>query len=157
MSLRDHVHTLLQHIAAELPPGALEGPLALDDNNECFLALEADLLVVLSLEDDISALIVTVPVGPLPDGPARETLLLEMMRGNYCWNLTQGGTLSVDRETGLICLNYLIALPLAVPEQMPEIVNKLISVVKYWRREAAEINEVAAGDAPAMETMMMRA
>lgn len=157
MNLREHTHALLQEIAAELPQGALEGALELDDNNECFLALEDDLLVVLSLEDDISALIISLPVGPLPEGPARETVLLEMMRGNYCWNLTQGGTLSVDRETGLICLNYLVTLPLAEPGQMPEIVNKLISVVKYWRREAAEITEVAAGDGPSMETMMMRA
>ncbi len=157
MNIRDHAQELLQQIAEELPPDALESALAFDDNDECFIALGDDLLVTLLLDEEIRALTLTLPVRPLPEDETRETVLLELMQGNYSWSLTEGGTLGVDRESGLICLSYLVPLPLAEPAQMPQIVNKLVSVVLHWRREIAELTALADGGLDLVSEQLLRA
>lgn len=159
MNLRDHTNTLLRRIAEELPSAAAAGgSFELDQNDEFFLTLDDSLLVMFYLEEESSSLILNVPVGALPEGPERETVLLETMRANYSWNLTEGGTLGLDAETNLICLSYLVALPLAEEAQIPMIVSKLLAVTLHWRRVLAEIHEAESdGSVADMPMTMLRA
>ncbi len=144
MNLRDHTHTLLARLADELPTAAAAGgAFELDQNDEFFLTLEEKLLVMFYLEEETRSLILNLPVGPLPEGSARETVLLEALRANYCWNQTEGATLGLDAETNLLCLSYLVPLPLAEPAQMPMIVSKLVAVTLHWQSTLQEIQEAA--------------
>lgn len=158
MNLRDHTNALLSRLSEDLPSAAASGEaFELDMNDEFFLTLEEKLLVMFYLEEETSSLILNVPVGPLPEGPSRETVLLEALRGNYCWNQTEGGTLGVDAETNLLCLSYLVPLPLAEPAQMPMIVSKLVAATLHWQGMLQEIQEAAAEESSdtGLETMTM--
>lgn len=142
MDIREHANQLFAAIAKELPLDAdARAAFVLDANNECFLTLEERLVVMFYLDEDLSAFIINLPLGALPQDKSREQVMLELLCGNYSWNLTEGGTLGVDRATGVISLSYLVPLPLTEPTQMPRIVEKLASVADHWQRTLKEISE----------------
>lgn len=148
MNIRDHAESLLQTIANDLPEGLLtEGALKFDDNDECLFTLNHRIPLMIYLEEGSRSLILNAPIGLLPTGPAREAMMLEMLHANYCWNMTEGGTLGVDRTTGLICISYLVALPLEDPTQMPAIINKLAGVAQHWQHSLQERCEDDAAEA----------
>jgi hypothetical protein len=157
MNLHEHTNTLLQRISEDLSPGALSGdPLKLDDNNEVFITLDEKLMLMIYLDEEVSSLILNLPLGKLPQDPSRESIMLELLRANYCWNLTQGGTLGIDRDTDVICLSYLIDLPLAEPAQMSVIISKLAAVSQHWQGVIAEMSN-GETSSPAPESNMLRA
>jgi hypothetical protein len=132
MDLRAHANLLLENLAAHLhqPDHAL----ALDDNTECFLTFESGVVVMFYFEPEIGALIINLPIAKMPQTARREEVALELLFGNYSWNLTEGGTLGVDRTTGMIALSYLIPLPLEHAAQLSHIVQKLAGVAGHWIR-----------------------
>lgn len=140
MDLPAHVNQLLATVSEAL---GLTGGSAyrLDKGNECILALEKSLMFMFYLEESTHSLIINLPISPLPTGPEREEVLMELMAGNYCWNRTEGGTFGLDESTGFLCLNYLVPLPLDPPEQIKGIVEKLADVVTHWRRELPTLAE----------------
>lgn len=141
MNTQDHAALLLEKIAGELPLSEAErADVKLDENNEFFLTLEDRIVVMFYLDEDINAFILNLPLGSLPQDETREEVMLELLCGNYSWNLTEGGTLGVDRATGIISLSYLVSLPLAEPEQMPRIIEKLAAVADHWMRTLKEIS-----------------
>lgn len=157
MNIREHAESLLQTIASELPEGLItEGALKFDDNDECLFTLDNRVPLMMYLEEESRSLILNAPIGLLPTGPAREEMMLEMLQANYCWNMTEGGTLGVDRGTGLICISYLVALPLEEPTQMPAIINKLAGVAQHWQHTLQEITETdeANTEAPSSSAMI---
>ena len=156
MNIREHTNLLLQKIAEELPPEAFaDHSPELDNNDEFSLTLDDKITFLFYLEEDSRSLILNLPLAKLPDSPSRETIMLELLRANYCWNLTEGGTLGVDSETSVICLSYLVPLPLEVPEQMPQIISKLAAVAQHCQRTLEEMNVDEESDTPAFD--MLRA
>lgn len=140
MDLHAHVNQMLVTVSTAL---GLTGGAAfnLDPGNECIMALEQNLMFMFYLEESTQSLIINLPVAPLPTGPEREEVLMELMAANYCWNRTEGGTFGLDESTGFLCLNYLVPLPLDPPDQIKGIVEKLADVVTHWRRELPTLAE----------------
>lgn len=140
MDLHAHVNQMLATVSTAL---GLTGGAAftLDPGNECIMALEQNLMFMFYLEESTQSLIINLPIAPLPAGPEREEVLMELMAGNYCWNRTEGGTFGLDESTGFLCLNYLVSLPLDPPSQIKGIVEKLADVVAHWRRELPTLAE----------------
>jgi hypothetical protein len=155
MNIRDHAQTLLQHVASEFPQETAPHDLQFDQNDECFLTIDDNLAILMFLDEESRSLTLTLPIVTLPEGSAREAVMLELLRGNYSWSVTEGGTLGVDRETDLVCVSYLVPLPLAEAAQMPVILNKLISVVLHWRREIQVIAAGAEAQPDSLETVTM--
>ncbi len=157
MNIREHAESLLQSIANALPEGLVtQGVLRFDANDECLLTLDGRIPIMMYLEEESSALILNSPLGLLPSGQAREAVMLKLLRANYCWNQTEGGTLGVDEGTGLVCMSYLVALPLAEPGQMPDILTKLAGIAAHWQQVLQEMSEDDAelDEAPAGGTMI---
>lgn len=147
MNLHQHTNELLQRIAEDLNPGVLDGDqFKLTEDNQCFFTLDEKIVVMVYLDDATSTLILTLPIAKLPGGVSRGAVMLELLSANYCWNLTQGGTLGLDRTTDLICLNYLIDLPLTELSQMPQIISKVAAVTQYWTTVIAEMTDDAEID-----------
>lgn len=119
--------------------------LEFDGNAECVLAFGERFAVVLALDTELGAIIVTVPIAPLPGDGSIVEVMSEMLCGNYAWNLTEGGTLAVDRATSLIVLNYLIPLPLDPPESAGAILAKLLDVCDYWDRKIHSLAQTGGG------------
>ena len=138
MEILSHANALLAKLSEQLPvdPGG-SGGFELDNNNEFFLSLGDRIAVMFYLDEDINAFILNLPLGPVPATPDRERVMLNLLCANYSWNLTEGGTLGVDRETGQITLGYLLPLPMAFPGQIIRVVEKLAAVADYWIRELA--------------------
>lgn len=148
MDLPSHVNGLLESVADHLGLSGGKG-LSLDKNNECILALEPNLLVMFYLEERTGDMIVNLPVAPLPAGPEREEILMELLGANYCWARTEGATFGLDQGTGFLCLTYLVALPLDPVGQIKTILEKLLDVVAHWRKEIPALAEAWEGRAPA--------
>jgi hypothetical protein len=147
MNVHQHAEKLLQKIAHELPlDQAARAGLVLDGNRECFLTLEPGLLVMFYLDEASQAFIINLPLGALPPPPLRETLMFELLCGNYSWNQTEGGTLGIDRQTEIVTLSYLVEIPMAEPDQFPRIIEKLAGVAKHWKRIKQRIGSEAATD-----------
>ncbi len=155
MNLRDQANDLLKVLASELPAGLApaDADFSLDGNDEFFLTLEDRIVVMFYLEEELNSFILTLPIAKLGDGPLREEILLELMKANFAWNMTEGGTLGLDKTTNLICLSYLVPLPLDQPTQIATIVNKLASVQQHWERALKEMQgegegATGGGDSP---------
>lgn len=159
MNTRDQANQLLSHLAAELPPEIFaNSPAEFDNDNQFYLTLDENLAFIFYLDEDNRAVIINVPIASLPEsGAVRDEIMIELLHANYGWSLTEGGTLSVDAGTNLICLGYLVALPLEVPEQMPQIVSKLAAVAQHWQRTLAEMTADDSGEADTSMAGMMRA
>lgn len=158
MNLHEHTNELLQRVAEDILPDALSGdPLKLTDENQCILTLDEKIIVMIYLDETTSTLILTVPITKLPQDVSRGAIMLELLRANYCWNLTQGGTLGIDRTTDLICLNYMVDLPLAEPAQMPQIISKLAAVSQHWMNVIADMSSDTEDAIPADAGSMIRA
>lgn len=140
MDLREHVHQLLGLVSETLGLAG-GGTLALDQHNECILALSEDLLFIFYLEESTQMLLINIPVAPLPPAPAREEVLMELMGANYCWSRTEGGTFGLDQDTGFICLSYPVELPLEPRDLIKTIIEKLANVVGHWRKEVPALAE----------------
>ena len=125
--------------------GAEGTKLEFDGNGECVLAVAGRFAVVLALDTELSAIIVTIPIAPLPEDGSILEVMSEMLCGNYAWNLTEGGTLAVDRATSLVVLNYLVPLPLEAPESAGDILAKLLDVCDYWERKIRSLAQSGDG------------
>ena len=113
--------------------------LEFDDNSECVLAIADRFAVFLYLDTDISAIIITLPIAPLPEDESIERVMTELLCGNYAWTLTEGGTLGIDRETSLITLSYLVPLPLDPPDMAEDILVKLLNAADFWDRKIKDL------------------
>lgn len=112
--------------------------LQFDENNACTVTIDDKFVVLMYLDALVTrSLILNLPLGYLPHNAQREPLLYRLMAGNYCWGLTEGGTLGLDEASDQISLCYLVPLPLAAPEQIVDIIRKLTAVGTYWMAQLA--------------------
>jgi len=125
--------------------GAEGTKLGFDANGECVLAFGGRFAVVLALDTEIGAIIATIPIAQLPEGDSLTEVMAELLCGNYAWNLTEGGTLAVDRATSLVVLNYLVPLPLEAPQSAGDILAKLLDVCDYWERKIRSLAQSGGG------------
>jgi hypothetical protein len=128
--------------------------LEFDRHNECIIKWEDRFTLMFYLDEEIGAIIVNVPLGTLPADESRLEVMFELLAANYSWNLTEGGTLGVDRETGIIALSYLVDLPLEPISASEAIIAKLINVSDYWDRKIKSIAGAYAPAAPPPEGLV---
>lgn len=141
MDIRDHGDALLQSLAEVLPLDD-KSKLVFDENNECFLTLDHRIVLMFYLDEEIDTIIINILLGVLPEDDSREEIMFELLCANYCWNLTEGGTLGVDKETAVISMSYPVQLPLDPPTVFEEIIAKLVNAADFWISKLKEI----AGD-----------
>jgi hypothetical protein len=146
MDIRKHGNMLLQSLAPILEiTGRDKEEMVFDRNNECFLTFEDKIVLMFYLDEDLNTIIINSLLGILPQDDSREEIMYELLCGNYCWNLSEGGTLGVDRETAVITLGYFVDLPLEPVELFEEIIAKLVNVTDYWIKKLSEIQDDYAG------------
>ena len=150
---------VLAHLAEALQ---LE-KLSFDDNQECVVTIDEKYVALMYLDaQDTRSIIINIPLGYLPKNSQREPLLLKLMSGNYCWSLTEGGTLGVDQSTNQISLCYLVPLPLPDAADIVGIMQKLVAVSNYWMGKITEActegvqNNSVPYQNPMSEMMMLR-
>ena len=136
MDIIEHGNILLQSLSHALKlEGEDRAKLVFNDDNECFISFEDRIVLIMYLDEEIRAIIVTISLGNIPLDDSREEMMYEMLCANYAWNMTDGGTLGIDKETGVMAMSYLITLPLEDVEQFEEIVSKLINVADFWMKK----------------------
>jgi len=146
MDLRSHANQLLAGAAETLKLERLE----FNERDECIVTFDERVVVLFSLDlEDLNGIVINVLLGALPPEGKREAVMTELLSGNYCWARTEGGTIGVDRATGVITLSYLVELPLEVPEQFSDICAKLLNVADYWMRKIEETGGIAPETVPA--------
>lgn len=135
---REQASELLSLITAALPM-ATEGegsePLTWDENDQCALTFDDTIAVVMSLNEVVEAIFMVWILGELPTDPqARVDALQELLEANHEWNLTEGGTLGLDAETGAVTLSYRVDLPLDEPAVIQDIIAKLYNIGQHWQK-----------------------
>jgi hypothetical protein len=147
MELREHANQLLASAAEVLK---LEN-LQLDQRDECIVTFDDRIVTIFSLDtDSLNSLVINVVLGTLPEGPGKTELMYELLAGNYCWSLTEGGVIGIDKSTGVIALSYLVELPMETPGQFPDVCAKLLNVADYWMRKIDELGGVTTDAGAAM-------
>ena len=142
MDIQEHATQLLQSLAPILElTGKEKDAMIFDRNNECFLTFEEKIVLMLYLDEERNTIIINTLLGILPEDDSREEIMFELLCGNYCWNLSEGGTLGIDKETAVISLGYFVELPLDSIPLFSEIIGKLINVSDFWHRKLHEIQE----------------
>jgi len=132
-------------ILAVLGEAMRVGELKFNDNNECVFTLAKKIIYLLYLDaDNTNSIIISIPLGFLPQNDQAAPLMKEMLSGNYCWGMTNGGTLGLDPEQGQVNLNYLVPLPLTQKGQIIDIVSKLAAAAEYWQKKIAKACEGGA-------------
>lgn len=140
MEIVEHTRSLLATLRKflDLEEGS---SLELNEDHECIVTIEGKFVVMFYLEEEVNTLLIHIPLAVLPEDESREEVLFELLCGNYAWNLTNGGTLGVDKETAVITLGYPVPLPLAPPDLFADIVAKLIHAADYWMKTLEHIAE----------------
>jgi hypothetical protein len=151
--LTQDAYEALKSLATALGLAELE----FDDNNECVITLDERVVVAMALDLDTQSIVLSIPLGYLPQNAQRESLMFRLLAGNHYWALTEGGTLGVDESTDLINLTYLAPLPLAEPAQFVIIVGRLVSAANYWLDKIGKANAGgAAFSVPQSSDALMR-
>ncbi len=146
MNIREQANQLLA-LAAE--PLKLE-QLELDERDECIVTFDDRIVTVFTLDaDDLNGLVINLVLGALPPDEARGDVMRELLAGNYCWGRTEGGVIGIEDATEMICLTYLVELPMAHPEQFPDVCAKLLNAADYWQRRIEAVGGVTPDMAPA--------
>lgn len=133
--LREHADELLRLIQQSLPTEG-ETPLEWDENNQCSLTFDDQLAVIITLDEVVEAIFLLWVLGEVPADPAlAANALQELLEANHEWRMTEGGTLALDPDTGVVTLCYRVDLPLDVPGVIQDIIAKLYNICGHWQRE----------------------
>ncbi|QIF05849.1 type III secretion system chaperone [Roseimicrobium sp. ORNL1] len=132
--IRQHATDLLRLIQESLP---MEGEAALqwDESNQCSLTFDEDIAVIITLDEVVDAIFLNWILGALPLEPDEvANALQELLEANHEWNKTEGGTLGLDADTGLVTLSYRVDLPLDDAAVIQDIIAKLYNVSSHWQK-----------------------
>jgi Tir chaperone family protein CesT len=132
--LREHASDLLRLIQETLP---MEGEprLEWDENDQCALTFDENLAVVITLDEVVEAIFLGWVLGELPsDAGAALDAMQELLEANHEWHMTEGGTLGLDPDTGLVTLSYRVDLPLDDPAVIQDIISKLYNICGHWQK-----------------------
>lgn len=131
MNALENATSLLNHFAEVTQIKALE----LNADNECGVLIDDKIPVLFHLDESGEQLITSIVVGNLsPDNAAANAAILhEMLRGNYCWALTAGGTLAIDPGSDTVTLGHLLTLDDSVtPANWADIMADLLTSAEFW-------------------------
>ena len=64
----------------------------------------------------------------------RADAMSEMLEANHEWRETEGGTLGIDSNTGMVTLSYRVDLPLDDPSVIQDVIVKLYNIGLYWQK-----------------------
>ena len=95
-----------------------------------------DFLLMFSYLGDAQQVLVTTCVADLPE-ENRETLYLELLKGQYFFKETRGATLSVDEGSHFVTLQLVRHLTLLTPQNFPVLVENFLQTALYWRNRIA--------------------
>ena len=137
----EHGQELLDYLT-----GQMGCPSVKWDENQA-AGLDADgMSFLFYLADTAGVLVTTIYMGqPDLDDAA---LLQEILESNHFGEKTGGGSLSLDEETGHLCLCHQLRLPLEEPAQLEVAWAPLIGAARYWKKkleQAAHGNPSPAG------------
>ncbi len=126
MNFSDQAQAVLDHISDQ----AGIDPFTFDPEGRAFFNANHLSFLFYALEEE-KTLVTAIYIGQ-PDLDDA-TLLYSILCGNHLWELTGGGSLSIDRETGHLCLHHRLELPLQeIGEAGPFFAN-LLGAAEYWK------------------------
>ena len=132
--IREHANELLRRIQDALPMDG-EASLEWDENNQCALTFDEALGVVITLDEVMEAIFFGWVLGELPTEPAAAAKAMqELLEANHEWRMSEGGTLGLDPDTGLVTLAYRVDLPLDDAAVIQEIFAKLYNICGHWQK-----------------------
>jgi hypothetical protein len=132
--LREHADELLRLIQQALPMEG-EPKLEWDENDQCSLTFDEDLAVVITLDEVVEAMFMGWVLGELPTEPdAVLEAMQELLEANHEWRMTEGGTLGLEPDSGVVSLSYRIDLPLDDPGVIQDIIAKLFNICRHWQQ-----------------------
>ena len=136
--IREHADLLLKLVAEALPMEVGDSEheiLAWDEGNQCALTFDETLGVILTLDEVVDALFLIWVLGDLPEETEdRADAMSEMLEANHEWRETEGGTLGIDSNTGMVTLSYRVDLPLDDPSVIQDVIVKLYNIGLYWQK-----------------------
>jgi len=109
--------------------------LEFNDSNECGVLVDDKIPVLFHLDESGAQLLTSIVVGNLSpdDAAANAAVLHEMLRGNYFWALTAGGTLAIDPESDTVTLGHLLPLDESVPPATwADVIADLLTSAEFW-------------------------
>ena len=114
-------------------PAAHEAGCGLDAKGGGTPSVEDRSGVVVESPEGAGIIVVSAPLGPLPENPvAAADLLVKAMASNLCLAATGGGSLGLDARSGLLVLSY-------IEESGGTDQARLAEVVALCRRKTAEL------------------
>lgn len=126
MNFSDQAQAVLDHISDQ----AGIAPFTFDQEGRAFFNANHLSFLFYALEQE-KTIVTAIYIGQ-PDLDDA-TLLYSILCGNHLWELTGGGSLSIDRETGHLCLHHRLELPLQeIGEAGPFFAN-LLGAAEYWK------------------------
>lgn len=146
MSIKDTINDLISQFGRQL--GIEE--LALDDNGFCALEFDRAIPLQLQIHPDQERLIVFAEVGFLPEEPAIETTL-NLLRANYFWQGTGGGTLSIGEEGAVVLLRE-VRVEGITYAAFEKLLGTFLDVAEFWQKQlqsspATEVTLPEVGEA----------
>jgi hypothetical protein len=133
-TIREHASALLNLIQQALPMEG-EPKLEWDEDNQCSLTFDEDLAVVITLDEVVEAMFMGWVLGELPAEPELVLhAMQELLEANHEWNMTEGGTLGLEPDSGVVTLSYRVDLPLDDAGVIQDIITKLYNVCRHWQQ-----------------------
>lgn len=137
MSARESANALLEHLMQTFN---IKG-LAFNKDNECILTIDSKIVVLFYLNEANNVLLLNAIVDTIDTtNPHIQTLLYEFLCANFNWTSTSGGTLGIDKNTGMLTLCYKYTLPMDSTLFMKTLSN-LTARVEYWMKRITEIEQ----------------
>lgn len=114
-----------------------------DEENVCSLYLNEEFLFLLERDPQESVLLLSLVLGPLP-ATNREEILFHLLSANFYWELSAGGTFTIDEDNEVVVLmKKLSARQLEVEALMEHIEGLCTTGTYYWNKLKATTNDTA--------------
>ena len=137
MNARESANALLDHLMKSFN---IKG-LAFNKDNECILTIDSKIVVLFYLNEANNALLLNAIVDTVDTNhPQIQKLMYEFLCANFNWTLTSGGTLGIDKNTGMLTLCYKYLLPVDSTTFMKTLSN-LTARVEYWTQRITDIEK----------------
>jgi len=134
MNFLNQAQSILDHIAEQ----AGIDPFKFDDEGRAFFTANDMSFLFYALEDE-SSLVTAIYIGQ-PDLDDAH-FLYTVLCGNHLWEFTGGGSLSIDKDTGHLCLHHRLDLPLEEVSEIEPFFANLLGAAEYWKEILSRAEE----------------
>lgn len=143
MTFASDAQSILNYITEQAGIEALE----FDEEGRAFFSANELTFLFYALEEE-RTMVIAIYIGQphLDDAD----LLYAMLCGNHMWELTGGGTLSIDKDTGHLTLHHQLEIPLDDVSDIEPIMGNLLGAAEYWKGilSLSEKNAISLPDSP---------